>query len=164
MDVVATKSSDIRCTVEVREDTNWNSPGHLFGELLTSGVEARDRAERFAGGSLSWPEDGVILNLSLDRKQPVMRIVPEVRWGSIVIDQPLPDTARGRDAATMIRNGTLRGLSVEFFAQKEGKVGGVREIREARLLAAALVDSGAYGDKVEVRGAETQSQRKVAWL
>ena len=33
----------------------------------------------------------------------------------------LPDTVRGRDAATMVHNGSLRGLSVEFNSEMEGR-------------------------------------------
>ena len=48
-----------------------------------------------------------------------------------MVDVQLPDTVDGRDAATMVRNRTLRGLSVEFVAADEGFVGGIREIRQA---------------------------------
>ena len=64
----------------------------------------------------------------------------------------LPDTQRGRDAATMIKNGTMTGLSIEFRSELEGRAAGVREIRRAHLAAAALVDSPSYGTSVEVRG------------
>lgn len=76
------------------------------------------------------------------------------------MDVQLPDTQDGRDAATMVRNGTLRGLSVEFRADDEGVVGGVREIRQARLLAAGLVDDPSYPTKVEVRA----RPRRRLWL
>ena len=77
-----------------------------------------------------------------------------------MVDVQLPDTVDGRDAATMVRNRTLRGLSVEFVAADEGFVGGIREIRQARLLAAGLVDDSSYLTKVEVRA----RPRRRLWL
>ena len=150
---------EIRCTLELREDTCRQSPGRLYGTLLTYEVRASDRPELFTAGALTWPADGIILNLSHDRKQPVMRFTPEVRGKEVVIDQPLPDTARGRDTATMIRDGTLRGLSVEFRALKEGKRGMLREVRSARLTGAAVVDDGSYQGDLEVR----EEQKPVHW-
>ena len=68
------------------------------------------------------------------------------------IDARVPNTARGRDAITNIREGVWTGLSVEFHSRAEGRRGPLREIRQAYLGAAALVDTGAYGgSKVEVR-------------
>ena len=80
-----------------------------------------------------------------------MRFVPTVEGREVRIDAALPDTQRGRDSAVMVRNGTLTGLSVEFMAEDEGYQGGLRIVKRARLVAAALVDSGDYGS-VEVRG------------
>ena len=51
----------------------------------------------------------------------------------------------------MVRNGTLRGLSVEFRSLHEHRAAGVRRITAARLGGAGLVDSGSYGNRVEVR-------------
>ena len=143
---------EIRCALELRADDTRASPGRIVGTLLTYEERARDRAEMFGAGALQWDPDGIILNLSHDRRQPVMRFIPEVRNGAITIDAPLPDTSRGRDAAVMVRNGTLRGLSVEFRALEEGRRAGMRYIRRARLGGAALVDDPSYGgSRVEVR-------------
>ena len=125
-------------------------------------MQASDRRERFAAGSLVWPDNGVILNVQHDRKQPIMRVQPEIRGSEVVVDVPLPDTMRGRDAAVMVRNGTLTGLSVEFRAEVDGMVNGMREIRRARLLAAGLVDDPSYrGSTVEVR---QRAGRRRLWL
>ena len=92
-----------------------------------------------------------------------MRAIPEVPGGEVVIDAPIADTQRGRDAATMIRSGVFRGLSVEFKSTDEGRPGGVREIRRARLLAAGLVDKASYPDsQVEVR--ESRPGEVLTWL
>ena len=154
--------NEIRCAVELRQDDSRQSPGRLYGVLLEYEQRAKDRPEMFSSNSLHWPDDGIILNLSHDRKQPVVRFTPEQRENSILVDVPLPDTSRGRDAAEMVRNGTLRGLSVEFRAENEGRRDGMREIRRARLSAAALVDDAAYGNQVEVR--HQGNRRRRVWL
>ena len=156
--------TEIRCAIELRADESRQSPGRVVGTLMEYETRAGDRPEMFAPGSLEWPADGILLNLSHDRKQPVMRFKPEVRGSAVMIDEALPDTARGRDAATMIRNSTLRGLSVEFRASKEEMRGGVRLIRSAALAAAALVDSPSYPSSgVEVRQRDGR-RRTPRWL
>ena len=142
---------ELRCAIELRADDSRQSPGRLHGVLLTYGQRASDRAEVFADGSLRWADSGVILNVQHDRQQPVMRFKPEVRGKEVVVDAALPDTQRGRDAATMIRNGTMTGLSIEFRATDEGMRAGVREVRAAELMGAAVVDSPSYEGALEVR-------------
>ena len=107
---------EIRCAIEFREDTDRTGPGRLVGTVLTYGQRAKDRAEVFEKDSLSWPSDGVVLNRQHARGAPIMRVTPEVRGDAIVIDQALPDTTAGRDAASEIRSGLLTGLSVSFQA------------------------------------------------
>ena len=154
---------EIRCSIEIREDGSRQSPGRIVGTLLTYGERAGDRPEVFMPGALSWPEGGIILNEQHNRQAPIMRFVPELRDGKVLIDAALPDTQRGRDAAVMVRNGTMTGLSVEFRASRESRSArGVRQIETARLLAAGLVDSGSYaGSRVEVRA---RSGRRRVWL
>ena len=94
----------------------------------------------------------MILNEQHNRQAPIMRFTPEIDGKEVRIDAALPDTQRGRDAATMIKDGTMTGLSIEFRSELEGRAAGVREIRRAHLAAAALVDSPSYGTSVEVRG------------
>ena len=154
-------NTEIRCSIEHREDASRLSPGRLEGTLLQYDTRASDRAERFATDSLSWPADGIVLNLSHDRKRPILRFVPEVRGSALMVDIDLPDTQDGRDAATLVRNQTLRGLSVEFQAQDERMADGVREIRAAKLLAAGLVDDPSYGgSRVEVRADALRERAK----
>ena len=150
---------EIRCSIELRADESRVSPGRIAGTLITYMSKAKDRAEVFASGALHWPEDGIILNCQHDRTQPILRFTPELRGQNVVIDAPLPDTSRGRDVATMIRNGTFRGLSVEFRAEDEGHRAGMREVRRARLLAAGLVDDSSYSTRVEVRQRATGGMR-----
>lgn len=143
---------EIRCSIEFRADETRQSPGRIVGTLITYGKRALDRPEVFAPGALQWPADGIILNEQHNRQAPILRFTPELAGDELRIDAALPDTQRGRDAATMVRNGTMTGLSIEFRSKSEGRQGGVREIRKASLAAAALVDSPSHASTVEVRG------------
>ena len=152
---------EIRCRIELRADADL-SPGRLSGTLLTYGERAGDRPEVFEAGSLSWPEDGIILRRQHQRGQPIMRVVPEVRNGAVVVDVPLPDTAAGRDAAREIRDGLFQGLSVEFRARRQRYIAGIRRIVDAVLTGAGLVDEPSYhGSRVEVRHG---ARRRRVWL
>ena len=93
-----------------------------------------------------------------------MRFVPVVDGAEVRIDVPLPDTQRGRDMATMIRNGTMTGLSIEFHTMSEVQRGGVREVRSARLTGAAVVDSASYKGGLEVRDRKSGVRRLPRWL
>ena len=154
--------NEIRCRIELRADETRQSPGRIVGELLTYGARALDRPETFAPDALSWPEDGIVLNLQHDRRAIVTRFIPEVRGKQVVIDKALPDTAMGRDVATLVRDGTLTGLSIEFRSTDEGMRAGMREIRSARLMAAAVVDAPSHKSSVEVR--QRQGGGRRVWL
>ena len=144
--------NEIRCAIEVRDDPAYDSPGRLTGTLITYGERAHDRPELFEPGALSWPSNGIVLRRQHQRGAPIMRVQPETRGQAVVVDQPLPNTAAGRDAAAEIRAGLLPGLSVEFRATAERMAGGVRRIGGALLTGAGLVDSPSYaGSRVEVR-------------
>ena len=73
--------------------------------------------EVFARGALSWPDGGIVLNEQHNRQAPIVRFVPVDDGDEVRIDVELPDTQRGRDAATMVRDGTMRGVSVEFRSE-----------------------------------------------
>ena len=140
--------------IEIRlaEDPSRNGPGLLQGVLIPYERRAADRAEMFKAGALHWPEGGVVLREQHNRQAPIVRFVPKVDGSEVRASIPLPDTTRGRDAALLVRNGTLRGLSVEFIAEKESYVSGVREITRALLTGAGLVDDPSYsGASVSVR-------------
>ena len=151
-------------TVEIRieSDAERMGPGRLVGVLMPYGQRAADRPEVFEPGALHWPADGVLLRAMHKRLDPVARFIPEATDTEVRVSIDLPDTTAGRDAATNVRAGVLRGLSVEFHAEKEREVGGVRQIQRARLMGAGLVDSGAYaGATVEARG---KAGRRRVWL
>lgn len=149
--------------IELVEDRHRLSPGILRGTLMPYGQQAGDRPEVFEPGSLYWDEAGVVLREQHNRESPIIRFVPQEHTDGLFVEVPLPDTARGRDAALSVRNGTLRGLSVEFVAQKEARRDGVRRIQRARLVGAGLVDDPSYtGATVEVRH-RTAGRRRI-WL
>lgn len=154
--------SEIRCSLELRADDTRASAGILEGTLLTYGERASDRAERFDMGALSWPDGGVVLREQHSRQQPIARFAPVLQGAELRVSIPLPDTARGRDAAINVREGVLTGLSVEFHALSEGREGAVRVIKRARLVGAGLVDDPSYGgSRVEVRA---RTERRRVWL
>ena len=142
--------------IEVRftADETRESPGRLVGTLLTYGELSRDRPERFMRDSLAWETEGVIVNEQHNRQAAIMRVHPIIDGDTLRIDEPLPNTTRGRDTAENVKNGLYTGLSVEFA--KRGVVAsynnGVREIRQAKLVGVGLVDMASYsGSTVEVR-------------
>ena len=144
-------NDEIRCAIECREDDTRQGPGRLVGTVITYGQRAKDRPELFEPGALTWPADGVVLNRQHARGAPIMRVVPTQIGDAIVIDQVLPDTTAGRDAAAEIRQGLMRGLSVSFQAARQEHRAGVRRIHAAALTAIGLVDSPSYDAPVEVR-------------
>ena len=142
---------EIRCAIEWREDHTREGPGHLSGSLLTYETRAVDRPEEFADGSLEWRADGVVLNIQHNRKRPIVRFIPRVENREVLIDVKLPDTTDGRDAATLVRDGTAQGLSGEFVVMREEYRNGVRRVLRAKLIRAGLVDDSSYRTRVEVR-------------
>ena len=153
--------------IRLAEDQERTGPGLLEGVLLTYEARASDRAEVFAKDSLHWPDEGVVLREQHNRSEPIVRFVPELTDNELRVSIRLPDTQRGRDAAVSVKNGTLRGLSVEFRAEKEGKRDGCRYIERALLAGAGLVDDPAYAQsRVEVRkGCSTQPPKAdTLWL
>ena len=60
----------------------------------------------------------------------------------------LPETREASDVLELIRKKVLRGLSIEFVAEKEEQQGDERVIRAARLLGVAVVDKPAYPDSL----------------
>ena len=152
------------CEVRFEADESRQTPGRLTGTLLTYEQPARDRPEIFTRGALSWPEHGIVINEQHNRASPIIRTVPFLEGDDVRIDVALPDTQRGRDAGIMVRNGTLTGLSAEFYARQEGRRGGLREIRGGLLVAAGLVDRASYaGSKVEVRAWQLDREM-LRWL
>ena len=87
----------------------------------------------FGTGSLAWPDGGIMLREMHNRQAPIVRFLPETVGAEVRVAIALPDTQRGRDAATGVRNGTYRGLSVEFQAKHETRRAGLRYVTAARV-------------------------------
>ena len=152
------------CEIRMQEDETRASPGRLQGTLLKYGATASDRNETFLPGSLSWPPEGILLGEMHRRDSPIARVLPFEQDGEIRIDAQLPNTQRGRDAAENIRQGVYGGLSIEFGAIDQRRVGSRREIVRAALGGCGLVDVPSYSSsKVELR-AKTDVQRRIAML
>ena len=135
-------------------------PGRLVGTLMHYGQRAGDRQEVFQPGALHWPADGVVLRQMHDRSQPLARFQPKVEGELVKVDIPLPKTQRAADAVELVKSKVLRGLSVEFFPERERMDGSMRVIEKARLVGAGLVDDPSYPTKVEVRA----RPRRRLWL
>lgn len=152
---------EVRCKVECRAGAEDTGPGRIVGTLIEMGRIAGDRREIFTPDSIQWPAGGVRL-LSEHRGREVMRFVPKAQGSQLLIDEPLPDSALGRELAREIRTGVKAGLSIEFHAVQEAVVSGVREVRRAIVDAAAAVGEGAY-DQATV---EVRHKRRAApvWL
>ncbi len=162
-----------RAPVEVRAGDN-GSPGRLVGVLMRYDSPGLHGSERFAVGSLSWPTNGVRIDVDHasspargNVQPPIMRAVPVLSedGSEVMIDAPLPDTSTARDLAVLMRSDPplYSGLSVEFRMLKERREGNMRVVESALLVGAALTDTPAYPDtSVTVR--DRQARRRRIWL
>ena len=153
--------------VRAAEDETRQSPGRIIGTLLTYGERASDRPEMFLDGALRWASAGFNINEQHTRQAPIVRAIPYLDGKAIKIDAAVPDTQRGRDAITNIREGVYTGLSVEFYAEQEEYRQSMRVIKRGILGGAALVDRASYGGSVvEVRErlAIPANRRAYLWL
>ena len=140
--------------LEYRADETRESPGMLAGVLMTYGTRANDRPELFEQGAFHWRESGIVIREQHNRAAPIVRAMPYLEGRELRVNVPLPNTSRGRDAATAMQgeNPLYSGLSVEFNAERESRRNGLRVITRAFLDGASLVDTPAYLDStVEVR-------------
>ena len=154
---------EVRCSIELRADDTRSGPGRLTGTLITEGEQANDRRELFMPGALTWPAEGIVLRRQHARDKPITMIQPRREGNKIVVDETLPDTTAGRDAAAEIRAGMFKGLSVEFVSQRERFAGGLRKIGGALLKGAGLVDTPSYSSAV-VSVRNKGAGRRVPWL
>ena len=144
---------ELLCEIRYEADESRQSPGRIRGTLITYEKRAGDRPEIVKAGAFYWRDGGIIINDQHRRESAIVRATPYLDGLDLRVDEPLPDTQAGRDCATNVRSGVLQGLSVEMAVESEGRRGGLREIRRARLVRAGLVDDPSYRDsRVEVRG------------
>ena len=142
----------LTCPVEVRESATGPV---LHGVLIQEGRAASVRAEIFAPLSCVWASEGVAVRAE-HRGVEVTRAIPTREAnGEIRIAAPA--------SAPLVAafNEGRRFLSIEFHALQETRSkSGVREITQAFLPGAALVESPEY--KMAV--AEIRASRRRVWL
>ena len=128
----------------------------LTGVVMKYGEVSPSHRERFEPGSLRLAES-VLLDLSHDRERAVawhpgggLELVD--RGEALEMSAEVPPIPAGDRALEEIRTGKVTGLSVEFQAVKESRVGGVRVIEEALLTGVAIVARPSYeGARIEAR-------------
>lgn len=130
------------------------SPGIIHGRLVTFGEWADIGGlfrERVAAGAMR-AADRVVANLQHVRSRPLAATGGglELRSSDAGIDARirLPDTQDGRDAATLVREGVLTGLSLEMVVHHDVWSARDRTIREASFDRIGLVDTPAYPGSV----------------
>ena len=127
----------------------------LSGVILQEGRAAQFRREMFTLGAIEWPESGIdILPRHLAPSGTGVKAIPTRNTdGRIGIAVRASETLRQAYAEGR------RFLSVEFHALNElTTAGGIREIRRALVLAAALVDKPEYAQataELRQRGGRT---------
>ena len=133
------------------------APGVLTGVAMRYGDKAEIASglfERFEAGAFGdIAKSTVIVNRQHNRAAPLARAGGLLRLKDSPVDLraelTLPDTTEGRDVATLVRDGVLRGFSVEFRAEHDRIEGGnLRIVERAKLVALSVVDDPAYGDSL----------------
>ena len=127
----------------------------LHGVLIQEGRAASVRPEVFAPGSLVWSADGIALRAEHLGAEDSRAIPTREPNGEIRIAAP------ASAALVAAFNEGRRFLSIEFHAVQETRSkSGVREIQQAFMPGAALVESPEYVQA----GAEIRSKRRRIWL
>ena len=139
--------------LELRESDEGE---HLVGVVVQEGRAGSARSELFTPQSLTWPAEGIPVR-SEHLVGEVGRAVPTRHPGGEI---------RIRLKATPeIRSAYQAGkkfLSAEFFALRESRSAGIREIESALLSGAAMVSSPEYKQATaEIR---TKPKRLSKWL
>ena len=128
----------------------------ISGVVMKYGEVSPSHRERFEPGSLRMA-DAVHLDLNHDRERAVAwspggGLELRDEDGAMILSAELPPIPAADRALEEIRTGRVTGLSVEFRAQKESRVGGVRVIEEALLTGVGIVARPSYeGARIEAR-------------
>ena len=128
----------------------------LTGVVMKYGEVSPSHKERFEPGSLRMA-DAVHLDLNHDKERAVAWFPGgglELRDedGAMILSAELPPIPAADRALDEIRSGKVTGLSVEFRAVKESRVGGVRVIEEGLLKGVGIVSRPSYeGSRIEAR-------------
>lgn len=127
-----------------------------YGQTSTVAPGLRERFLPGAFGSVTAAD--VVLRFQHDRSRPLARtggsgLVLEDSAEALRARAELdPETRDGADAERLLRRKIMRGFSVEFLPVQQVFEGGIRTIRQARLVGLGLVDSPAHrGSVAELR-------------
>ena len=139
--------------LEIRESDEGE---HLNGVVVQEGRVGTARKELFVNNSLTWPAEGIPIRAT-HLQGEVGRAVPTRHPGGEIRIR-LKATPEIRSAYQAGK----RFLSAEFFALRESRSSGTREIESALLAGAAMVSSPEYRQATaEIR---TKHKRMPPWL
>ena len=147
--------------LEIREQTGRE--GTLYATVLQEGRAASNRRELFTPGSVTWAATGIeIMTEHLGAVEVRAQLVRHK-------DGVLSLTARATDGIRQAIADGKKYMSVEFKAMDSAVTnGGIREIRKAFILGAAMVSNPEYSmTYAELRGRQdirAISERARAWL
>ena len=148
----STHGESLCAPVELREAEDGPT---LHGVLIQEGRVASERAEVFAPGSLVWSATGIALRAEHLGEEDSRAIPVRESDGKITIAAP------ASPALVAAFNEGRKFLSIEFHSLQENKnAAGVREILEAYLPGAALVQSPEFAQAT----AEIRARRQRVWL
>lgn len=135
---------------EVRAEADGRTVAGVALPWNREGRGPGGRRERFERGSIDLAGLDIALTVQHERAAPVARTGAGLALADeadgLMFRAELPETPRAEQALADVRAGLLRGASVEFVAVRETVAGGVRVIRQARLVGLSLVDTPAYPD------------------
>ena len=70
---------------------------------MAYGTKANDRPEMFEAGAFHWRDSGIVIREQHNRAAPIVRAMPYMEGRELRVNVPLPNTGRGRDAATAMQ-------------------------------------------------------------
>lgn len=127
-------------------------------------------SERFVRGSITWNDD-TMLTLQHDRTKALARVgaglTLEDGENALTMSATMPRTQLGDDVLTLVRDGVLRGLSLEFVPTRTRNEGRVAVVEAASMRGLSIVDVPAYSESIinrEKQERAKQSPRVKVWL
>ena len=139
--------------MELRQ-ASGDGPGTIFGVALVYGapsspLDASGIREQIMAGAFGHMADSVFANLGHQRdrllgKSPGAGLILRDSLAELRFELSLPDTADGRDAATLVRQGILMAASIEFIRRQTHLEGRTLVVTKAALKGVSLVDRPAY--------------------
>ena len=132
----------------------------VTGVALPYGVVSPTHRERFEAGAFGAPAT-VPLNLLHDETVAVGDARLDDGPRALRFEADIP---AGGAVSRLVRDGVVRGASIEFHARGEHREGGIRVVTAADLVGIALVGRPSYPTPIEVRAAGCARLGALAWL